>query len=479
MGKTEIFNKFLDNMPFACILLSESLEIKYINPVMDGFLSSDSSQEIQDTSFLKFIPKEEQGSFINYINYLKESQSSHDWQHLNIIGSDGQYQPIFFRGISNCQEFAPEGVYILAGMRNDWNNLQTSNLSIFDNTSIGIMILNHEGIIEDANQTFARSIKQEKKNLINKHFTQYFNSETIRKINLLLKSIRKKDRNLSKDVITITFQDLSHIILDISVAKIKDFDGHLTKFMIITEDITDKEDTHFALVQSEKLALTGRLAASLAHEINNPLQTSIGCLGLAEEMLGDNKDELKVYIRMAMEELQRSARIVKKLRELNRKSDPSEKSTVNLKEIIEDVLILTKNQLTDRDIVPLFPFQGEPPFILASQDQIQQVMLNLIMNAIDALPEGGNIYIDLSETHQPDGYLIKIRDTGQGIEPAVMKNLFDPFFTTKEEGLGLGLYISKRIIDDHKGTMRVYSEPGKGTEFSIWLPGLGIPETEE
>jgi len=196
-------------------------------------------------------------------------------------------------------------------------------------------------------------------------------------------------------------------------------------------------------------------------------------------MLDDEDDDLRVYIEMAMEELQRSARIVKKLRDLNRKTNPSDKTPINLQEILEGVLVLTKNRLYDQNIVPIFPYQGPQPYVLGSRDQIQQVILNLVMNALDAMQEGGNIYLDLFETKNPKGYDLRVRDTGKGISQEVMENLFDPFFTTKEDGLGLGLYISKQIINEHDGEMRVESEPGKGTAFSIWLPGLDDFEPEE
>jgi two-component system sporulation sensor kinase A len=242
-------------------------------------------------------------------------------------------------------------------------------------------------------------------------------------------------------------------------------------FMLITEDITHQEDTHAALLQSEKLSLTGRLAASLAHEINNPLQTSLGCLGLVEEMLDDCDKDLSVYINLAIDELQRSARIVKKLRDLNRTTDISERGPVDIVQLINGVMILTKNRLIDRNIDADFPYQGPPPIIYASNDLIQQVILNLFMNAIDALPNGGRIFIDLVPSSNPKGVFVHIRDTGVGIDPEVQKNIFDPFFTTKDDGLGLGLYLCKNIIEDHAGSLTFTSEYGEGTEFIIWLPG--------
>ena len=489
----QLIKSILDVTPFACVLMADTLEIKYMNPVMSEFFSLDSEKNMAGSAFFSYLPEEDRDSFLKFINRLGESQPKQEWKLYNIVDSEGKEKAIFFNGIHNIMNLGAEGVYLLVGMpvfENQLETMLTVNLeekfrnrfsksqydSIIDSATIGITIFDREGKIEDTNQTLVAQIGQEKENIVGKHFSNLFNKENNEIISSLVKNLTEGNKDLMKDTLTITHPDGSHRILNISISRIRDVEGYLGKFMVITEDITDQEDTHAALLQSEKLALTGRLAASLAHEINNPLQTSLGCLGLAEEMLDERDDDLRVYIQMAMEELQRSARIVKKLRDLNRKSDLSEKSLVNLKELMEGVLVLTKNRLYDRNIVPIFPYEGPPPYALASRDQIQQVLLNLVMNAIDALNEGGNIYLDLLATSNPKGYQIKIRDTGIGISPAMMDNLFDPFFTTKEEGLGLGLYISKRIIEDHDGSISVESEPGKGTSFSIWLPGLDVPE---
>jgi signal transduction histidine kinase len=171
-----------------------------------------------------------------------------------------------------------------------------------------------------------------------------------------------------------------------------------------------------------------------------------------------------------MDELKRSARIVKKLRDLNRRTDVSEKTCVNLKEVVESVVLLTKNQLEDKNIIPIFQFEGKKPLVLASKDQLQQVLLNLVMNAMDAMPDGGKISIDLHHTEKPQGIEVAVKDSGHGMSKEVINRLFDPFFTTKDDGLGLGLFICKEIIEDHNGTLTMNSQVGHGTTFTIWLP---------
>lgn len=343
--------------------------------------------------------------------------------------------------------------------------------SIFHNAIIGIALLNSNGQIIESNKAFCKHLNCSKEISVS-HYSEFVGDENKGKIDQLFLMVEQDRCSLNKDVIAIEFDNHDHLLIEISLSPFDCKNSQSDQFLMLTEDITNQKDTHAALLQSEKLALTGQLAASLAHEINNPLQTSIGCLGLAEEILDEDDETLRVYLQMAIEELQRSARIVKKLRDLNRKTDYTERQPVNLKKIIDGVLILTKNRMSDRNIVPFFIYQGPTPNVLASSDQIQQLILNLIINAIDAQPNGGHIILEILHTKDPEGFQLDIRDRGKGIEAEMMSHLFDPFFTSKEDGLGLGLYICKQIVDDHNGSIKVESKPDHGTVFSVWLPGI-------
>jgi PAS domain S-box-containing protein len=350
---------------------------------------------------------------------------------------------------------------------------------IFESATIGIAVFEENGIVDEVNHAFEEYFNISREDVVGRHCCEVFQSAEFEKIHSVMDSICAGEETYERNVVSLNMPSGSHRILEFSLAKVFNRSLDMNMLMMIVEDITNQQDTQKALIQSEKLALTGRLAASLAHEINNPLQTSIGCLGLAEEMLAEDDRDLGVYIQMAIEELRRSARIVKRLRDLNRTADEAEKSLVDLQELLNGVLILTRKRLNDRNIVPVFPYQGKKPLVMASNDQMRQVFLNLIMNAIDALPQGGNIYLDIIHTDEPSGFMVKVRDTGVGIQPEHLEHLFDPFFTTKEDGLGLGLFTSKRIIEDHHGWLEVESEPGVGTEFIVWLPVVDSANGEE
>lgn len=489
-------DKILEISPFACVLMAENYQINYMNPVMSEFLSLEKNNDLTGLPFLEYIPEEDRESFIEFITQLDKPVKDQLWNVFRFLDSQGNTKKILMNGSINLENLEVAGTYFLVGMplfnstlekilpdyiERDLLNKFNDNKykSIFDSATVGITIFNEGGVVEETNQTFMDQLGYSKKITLQKHYSEFFQEKVKETFENLLGMIKNFKKNHVKDVITLVNNNDGHMILEISLSRIYDEHQNVNKIMMITEDITDQKDTHAALLQSEKLALTGRLAASLAHEINNPLQTSIGCLGLAEEMLVDDDRDLKVYIRMAIEEIQRSARIVKRLRDLNRKATFMDKAPIDLQEIVEDVLLLTKNRLYDRNIVPIFPYQGPPPVVLASKDQIQQVVLNLMMNAMDAIPHGGQIYVDIINTENPKGVRVKIRDTGVGMDEEVMSHLFDPFFTTKEDGLGLGLYICNQILEDHGGSFNVESEPGKGTVFSFWLPSLDVSEDED
>jgi two-component system sporulation sensor kinase A len=492
---TKAIDKILEISPFACVLMADTYQVKYVNPIMSEFLSLSKERDLRGTSLLEFLLESDHQSFIDFINQLNQPVKEQLWRVFRFVDSDGTYKNILMNGTNNVAELGSSGSYFLVGMPLFQEQLEDilpdiigQNLldkfsynkyaSIFENEVIGIAIFNYEGLLEECNNTFIKHIDRSSEMMLQKHYSELFSGKAGNIFDDLLSKLIGGKRKYLKDIIKLNCENCRKI-LAITLSKIQvKYEGK-EKLMLITEDITEEQNSHTALLMAEKLALTGRLAASLAHEINNPLQTSVGCLGLVEEMLDDDDEEVKVYIKMAIDELQRSARIVKKLRDLNRKTEDDDRSPIDIHLIIENVLLLTKNRLYDLGIVPLYINQDETNVIMGSEDQIQQVILNLVINAIDALPDGGNLYLDVINTEDPKGIKVTVRDTGTGIPEDVMDNLFDPFFTTKDSGLGLGLFICKQIVEDHRGYLEVESEVGKGTEFSIWLPKFDITDTEE
>jgi len=246
--------------------------------------------------------------------------------------------------------------------------------------------------------------------------------------------------------------------------------------------LREREQAQAQLVHSEKMTALGRLTASIAHEINNPLQAVQGCLALAQEELdeGQRREKMDRYLGIAGSEIERIAAIVRRMRDFYRPAREGLQPT-DLHAVLESVLELTNKQLQHSDVVVERCFQqkeaGVLPMIQANADQLKQVFLNLVLNAIDAMPAGGTLRISTALENEKPGFSEKIRflriqfsDTGEGMPSEVLSHLFEPFFTTKEHGSGLGLSISYRIIQSHGGEITVTSQVGVGTTFTILLP---------
>ena len=227
------------------------------------------------------------------------------------------------------------------------------------------------------------------------------------------------------------------------------------------------EQSRLQLIQSEKLAATGRLAASLAHEINNPLQAVYNSLQLMLSFPLE-PDERQEYLQIASEEVKRLIGLVTRMLDFARR--PRQKMELtDLNDVIEKVLTLTHKYMQHHHITLQRDLAPDLPAVLGNGDELGQVFLNILLNGVDAMPDGGTLYI--SSQHTADGQVtVAITDTGRGIPPDHLRQVFEPFFSTKEHGTGLGLSISYNIIKQHGGEITVQSTEGEGTTFTIWLP---------
>lgn len=237
--------------------------------------------------------------------------------------------------------------------------------------------------------------------------------------------------------------------------------------------LREREQIQAQLFHAEKMTALGRLAASITHEINNPLQAVQTYLTLAEEELaeGQQQENLRRYLSIVSSEIERISVIIGRLRDFYRPAREGMKPTY-LHAVLESVLDLTQRQLQHAHINVERVWAEFLPEIQANPDHLKQVFLNLVLNAIDAMPQGGLLRITtaLDRIQSFPAVRVEFSDTGAGMPPEVLEHLFEPFFTTKEQGTGLGLSISYDIIQAHNGRITVHSQPGKGTTYTILLP---------
>ncbi|MCX7994820.1 MAG: cache domain-containing protein [candidate division WOR-3 bacterium] len=245
------------------------------------------------------------------------------------------------------------------------------------------------------------------------------------------------------------------------------------QYMIDSIKKRDEELKRYAqqtIAEAERLAIIGQLAAGVAHEINNPLTGILLYCDLMLKNFPDDSPYKKNLIRIN-NEAQRCKTIVKGLLDFAREKKPEIKRA-SINELIESTLNLLKTQAIFLNITTKLELENNLPQINIDPGQIQQVLINIIMNAVEAMKGYGVLKIKTEFSEDKNFAIISISDTGPGIKPEHIKKIFEPFFTTKEasHGVGLGLSISKRIIEDHNGTIEVHSELGKGATFKIKLP---------
>jgi len=228
------------------------------------------------------------------------------------------------------------------------------------------------------------------------------------------------------------------------------------------------ERSQAQLVQAEKMAAIGRLASSIAHEINNPLQAIHNSLHLAmmEKLPEEKRSE---YVGLGQKEVERLIEIVQRMLDFYRPSKGGVVQT-DVKKVLKDVLVIAGKRLQHGRIRVYTRLADNLPPVPAIPDQLAQVFLNIMINSIDAMPEGGDLRIGTLLTEDGEWVLVAFRDSGPGLTPEQISNIFEPFYTTKPSGTGLGLAISYGIVERHGGTIEVSSKPDQGATFLVRLP---------
>jgi len=260
--------------------------------------------------------------------------------------------------------------------------------------------------------------------------------------------------------------------MEITAREVLDPAGQVTAVVSILHDLTEireleRRRVEQQLFESEKLAAVGRLAASIAHEVNNPLEAIKNALYLMQSDSGEDKNAR--FLEIARKETERVSHIIRQM--LGFARQPGEVDWVDVNQVLEETLVLLEKKLKQSKIRIVRKFDEGLPQIRARADQLRQVFLNLIINAQQAIQSEGQITISTSPYEQAilPSIVIQMSDTGVGITEDDQARIFEPFFTTGKKGTGLGLWVTQDIVRQHGGRIDVSSEVGKGTVFSIIL----------
>jgi two-component system NtrC family sensor kinase len=262
---------------------------------------------------------------------------------------------------------------------------------------------------------------------------------------------------------------------DLSASIIYDEKGHEIASIGIFKDLRERlgierelQKMQEALLQSEKLAAMGRLTSQIAHELNNPIYGIMNTLELLKTEIPPENKRRRI-LELSLSEIQRLSEMLRNMLSFS-KPEEEKRRPVKIDGLIEGILLVMEKQMKESNIQVEVSFDPDIPEIMASTNQMRQVLLNIFKNAKEAMPMGGTLSVRTSK--EDNRVLIHIQDTGIGIPEEVKDKIFDAFFTTKQKvkGVGLGLSVCYGIIRDHGGEIKVKSEEGKGTTFTIGLP---------
>jgi len=362
--------------------------------------------------------------------------------------------------------------------------------SLFDNSNDGVAVLNREGTIVDVNRKFCELHGFEKDDLLGMPIKFLEAGDYKEKED-------RMSRILNGEALIFETQhyrkDKSKISLEVS-SKAIEIGGELC-VQSIHRDITEKKRLQEQLFQSQKMESIGMLASGIAHDFNNMLTSILGNVELLHEF-GNLEADAKQRVKTIENSVRKAGQMVSKIMSFIRRGD-HETVPINLNDVIRDTLELTATIMTKKNIeIKAEISEGPPPVILSDANQIEQVIMNLLVNAADAMPDGGTITIrtslvelkqEASRIHallKPGRYaVLEISDTGTGIPDEIRMRIFDPFFTTKEhgKGTGLGLSIVYGIVKNHNGVINLKTEVGRGTTFEIYLPATDrtVPRFEK
>jgi PAS domain S-box-containing protein len=264
------------------------------------------------------------------------------------------------------------------------------------------------------------------------------------------------------------FVQVDGTVVDVEVTAARCMDHNEPAIQVVLRDIGQRKRLYEQLRRTERIAELGTLASGMAHEIGTPMNV---ILGRAEYLMNRTKDEpIKKGLQTIVNQVERITKVMNQLLSFARRR-PLERRAVDLKQTVELNLEMFQERLTRYRIDVEVNFERTCPPVYADADQMSQVFINLLVNAIHAMPDGGRVHI-AARRAEPEMVEWTIADTGSGMPPNVAEKIFDPFFTTKEFGVGtgLGLTVVKGIMEEHGGSISVESEAGKGTTFTILLP---------
>ena len=352
--------------------------------------------------------------------------------------------------------------------------LKEFNESIIESINVGLLAVDLNGCVTRLNSALEHILDLRRDAAIGKRVEDLFSEDFADTLHQVLGKDGwrlREIRNIYK-LHTATLANRS-LVLNIALAPLQDAQGQ-TGALVVLEDVTTRISLEEQLQQREKLSSIGLLAAGVAHEVNTPLTGVSSYTQMLLGMLNEN-DPKHALLQKVRTQAERATNIVNNLLNFSRTGSATEFGEINIARVLDDTLQLLEPQLRRSQIEIVRSYEKDAPDVYGNAGKLQQVFTNLILNARDAIPDGGRI-VCATKTAEDGSLIAEIADTGIGIAPENVAKIYDPFYTTKGvgQGTGLGLAVTYGIVQEHAGHISVDSTPGRGTTFRITLPSARV-----
>ncbi len=345
----------------------------------------------------------------------------------------------------------------------EFQQLERQSNYVFRQINTGLLLVSDEGIVNYANRAAERILSCPQEQLIDVHWHQLLDIDSVDSV-----TVRNALEQGTEVELAARDHDGNIVPVATTVSPVEGPAGKTAFNIVLFRDLRAQRENQRQMLEGERLRAIVELSATVAHEIGNPLASISGSAELLLTRVHD--DEQRRLLGIIGVETERLVAIVADFLSFTRLRSMV-LASVNLNELLMDVVVLLHHSKKfPKGMKLIYHELPEPLHVVVDQKQIKQAFLNIGLNALEAMPDGGELELEIHPDGERGMVEVRMRDTGSGIPPDVLKHMFESFYTTKQEGSGIGLYVTQKIIQSHRGSITVESELGKGTTFHILLP---------
>lgn len=440
-----------------------------VNPAMEKLLGYSEAEYLQQ-SFVPLVSKDDIDRTLYH--YKRAAGGKTQRYKTKALHKDGS---IILVDVTNMPIIVNDEVVGVYGIAKDITfkkksedalKAKTQQLQSFiENNVDAILIINMEGKVTQVNKAFEDTFGWSKEDVLDQwlYNLPFIPSEHFDEVRKLEAQVKKGNHVIGAETTRLRKNGTIANVM-ISISPITDATDNIDGWSVTLRDITEWKKSQEMLQNTEKLSIAGQLAAGIAHEIRNPITAIKGFI----QLMNSGLDGYKEYFNIISSEIERIEQILSELLILA-KPQVSKLERKDIKVLLAQVITLLDTQAILNNVEIIAEFQPVYTYIQCDENQLKQVFINYIKNAIEAMPKGGKLVIQIKKV-DPDKINIRFMDEGVGMSKETLSKLGQPFYTTKENGTGLGFMISKKIVENHFGEVNIMSEPNKGTTIDVMLP---------